>query len=324
MTTRFGVPVPYEATAVRIGVDELPADVRAEIAAQIGGPIASVRMAGGGFSGGFAAIVTAETGRRMFVKASGPDLPFVLNAYTAEAHISALLPDEIPAPRLQFSSQVDEWVVLGFEAIDGKAPRIPISPDEWTLMLRAWETAADALTPIPASLRDYPLPNWATEDLSGFQRFTATASGDISPTIPERFATHVDELAALDSHINAAVTADAVMHGDLRPDNMVLRENDAVICDWNWPCVGAPWFDTVALLVPAHAEGHDADGMFWKHSTSAGVDGEQLDTVLAAIAGYYLAGSQEPPPYRVSPHIRAHQRWSALATLDWLANRRGW
>ena len=53
-----------------------------------------------------------------------------------------------------------------------------------------------------------------------------------------------------------------MLHGDLRIDNVLIdASGQAWLCDWTWPCLGAPWFDTVTLLVSAYASGLDADAL---------------------------------------------------------------
>lgn len=321
--SRFGPAVPYGATAVRASWETLPAFVRDRVVRELGGGPADVRMAGGGFSGGFAARLRAESGAELFVKAAGADRPWALAAYRQEARVNPALPEGVPAPRLEFAADFEDWTVLGFEAVDGRAPTLPMSPRDLDLMLDAWADAAAALTPAPRSLLDLGVRAHPIDDK--LRQFTGVASGAREPFfVPESLRGRVGDLAALESGIDEAMRADAVMHFDLRPDNMILGEDRAWICDWNWVQVHAPWFDTACFLVAAHGDGHDADALFWGHPTAAGVAPEQLDTALASITGYYLGESAGDLIPDVSPYIREHQRWSGLAAADWLAARRNW
>jgi hypothetical protein len=107
-------------------------------------------------------------------------------------------------------------------------------------------------------------------------------------------------------------------------DNVIIdRSGQGWICDWNWLCVGPPWFDTVMLLITAYASGLDADALFAAHPTAADAPPEALDATLATLAGYALSRSTDPPP-DASSHVRAHQRWTGHVAFDWLATRRGW
>lgn len=321
--SEFGPPVPYDATAVRPAYDALPAAVHEQIAKQLGGEPVSVTTAGGGFTGGFAARVRAASGAELFVKATGEHLPHIHRAYLQEARINPALPDSVPAPRLHFADSVDDWIVLGFEAVDGRAVDLPIAPHDLDLMLDAWAKAAAALRPPPQAILDQGVEPRPIDE--ALRRFTAVTAGEIDPfPLPSALEGRIDELAALDSQLEEAIKADEVMHFDLRPDNMIVGAGRAWICDWNWLDIRAAWFDTANFLALAYGDGHDAERLFWAHPTASDATDEQLDVVLAALTGYYLAQSQFDLIDGVSPYIRQHQRWCGLAAADWLAERRGW
>ncbi|THV31308.1 phosphotransferase [Glycomyces paridis] len=321
--SRFGPTVPYDATAVRVAWETLPPFVRESVAAALGGEPAEVRMAGGGFSSGFAARVRSSSGAELFVKAAGPGNSRALDAYRREALVNPALPAGVPAPRLEFAADFEDWTVLGFEAVDGRAPTLPMNPRDLDLMLDAWARAAAALTPAPQALLDLGVTADPVDHK--LRQFASLDAGSIEPfPLPPALEGRTAELATIERGIDAALTADAVMHFDLRPDNMIVGADQAWICDWNWVEVHSTWFDTACFLVAAHGDGHDADALFHKHPTAAGVTADELDAVLASITGYYLSQSYDPPIPEVSPYLRRHQRWSGLAAADWLARRRGW
>lgn len=325
MNTFQDQPVPYHATAQRIGWDDLPTMVRDDITAHLGGPPGTIHLAGGGFTGGFAAVVTAADGTALFVKAAGPQMPFVVRSHQREAHVNPALPTGVPVPRLRFASQIGDWVVLGMTAVPGRAPRLPMSPTEVDIMLRAWADSVAALREPGAALLDLGLPELIDDLGDTVRRFTAMAAGEAElRLLPAGYRDHVGELAELESDLRAAISGPGVTHGDLRPDNMILAGDTAWICDWNWPAHGAAFFDTICFLVVAFIDGHDGDALLRRHPTSAGVADEQIDSALAAIAGYYLHQAQQPPFTHVSPHLRTHQRHNGLAALGWLARRRDW
>ncbi|MEV0650886.1 phosphotransferase [Phytomonospora sp. NPDC050363] len=318
-----GIAVPYDKTAERPGAESLPAEVRAAVERELGGPIVSAPPAGGGFTGGFAAVVTAADGRSLFVKAAGPDKPHVASSYRREAEINVALPAGLPAPKMLFAESAGDWIVLGFEPVTGRAPTLPMAPADLDVMLAAWADAAERLAPVPQALRAAGIRTLAEDAGDQFHNFTRAAAGE-APLHRAVSPRHLGELAELELGVYPAVAADAVTHGDLRPDNMILTASGAMICDWNWPSIAAPWFDTVFLLITAHGDGHDADRLFFAHPTAVGVTGEQLDSVLAAAAGYYLDRAQQNPIPGVSSYLRRHQAWCGEAALAWLAARRGW
>lgn len=314
-------PVPFDRTATRPDYTDLPEHVRARIEHHLGGTPAKAEVAGGGFTSGFAARITAVTGTAAFVKAAGPDTPVYLDHYGAEAAILAALPADIPAPRLQFVDHDTDWVILGIEAVPARPVTVPLAPDDLGRMLDAWATAAALLDPAPTALTALGI---TASDSTFFQRWTAVAEGTAFPfPAPSRLAGRIDALAALETDLAVAVDSSAVTHNDLRPDNFVIGPDQAWLCDWNHATLRAPWFDTVAFLTSI-GSGHDLNALFRAHPTAAHVADEELDAVLAALAGFFAAESTRPAPTGASPYIRAYQVACAIAAGEWLADRRGW
>jgi Phosphotransferase enzyme family len=313
-------PVDYRATAVRPGWGELPPVLREAIGQRFGGRVVAADIAGGGFTRGFAAVLTTDSGARGFVKAA--DLATqrqLAEWYYHEVLVTETLPPGVPAPRPRWTAAAAGWYAVCFEAIDGAMPRLPWRPDELDATLRAWSTTAAALRHPPESLVALGLPRLADllrSDLSWWQQ------------APPRDLPYVGELAALEAALPEYADSSGLTHCDLRPDNVLIdRSGAAWICDWNWVCHGAAWFDTASLLVSAYAAGLDADGLFAGHLTADGAPPDALDASLAALSGFLLAqASASVPgtgPSTASPAIRAHQLWSGEAALEWLTARRG-
>jgi hypothetical protein len=314
--------VPYGATAVRPGWPDLPDGLRRAVAARLGGQVVTVRSAGGGFTRAFAALVTTSSGVTGFVKAASLKDP-TSDWYAREAYITANLPAEVAAPRPLWTLVESEYFALCLEPVDGHVPALPWSPPELDATLAAWSTAAEALATPSGELLEARVPrlpdilrtemSWWSEISAGREPMPRTAHGTVAPT-------RLAHLARLEQDLPALVAGDALMHGDLRIDNVLVdRDGKALLCDWTWPCLGAPWFDTVTLLVTAFAAGLDAD------SYLAGWDApaEGVDGALAALAGYWLVRA-DGGPSSASPHSRQHQRFSGEQALAWLADRRGW
>ncbi|MEV1288878.1 phosphotransferase [Micromonospora sp. NPDC049679] len=319
-------PVPYGATAVRPDWADLPAALRDAITARIGVPVTAAVTAGGGFTRGFAAVLTAADGDRVFVKAaSRSDQPHVADWYAREAAITAILPAVVPAPRLRWTLDAAGHTVVCFDAIDGRMPRLPWAPDDLDATLTAWATAAAALREPPAELLRVGLPTLADllrADLSWWGEIVA--GREALPAVPSHAAARLAELAALEAALPAYATGGGVIHCDLRLDNVLIDGGGAAwICDWNWPCLGPAWFDTAGLLVTAYASGLDADALFAAHPTARDAPADALDATLAALCGHWLTRSAAGAT-DASPHLRAHARWSGGIALTWLSARRGW
>ncbi len=334
-------PVDYRTTAARPDWAELPAALRAEIEERLGGPVVTATTAGGGFTRGFAAVLSTASdtrasdtrgsgnrgsgnrgsGNRSFVKAA--DLAsqhHLAEWYYHEVLVTHALPPGVPVPRPLWTATAGGWYAVCFEAVDAEMPRLPWQAGELSATLRAWAAAASALREPPAPLAVLGLPRLADvlrADLSWWQQ------------APPRELEQVDELAVLEAALPGYADCPGLTHCDLRPDNVLIdRSGAAWICDWNWACHGAPWFDTASLLISAYASGLDADRLFAEHPTAAGAPPDALDASLAALAGYLLGHASSDPtgpnPGDASPAIRAHQLWSGEAALAWLSDRRGW
>ncbi|MBH5335267.1 aminoglycoside phosphotransferase family protein [Streptomyces pactum] len=303
---------------------ELPTAVRETVAGHLGGPVVARPSAGGGFTSGYAAVLRGARAA-CFVKAVDVTAnPVVADCYRREALINRALPAAVPAPRVRWCEEPDGWLVLGFDAIgDGRMPATPWRPDELAAVLEAYAVTAEALSVPSGRLRDVGLRPVTDGDFADWRR--RAAGGPDTVRLPGWVpAGKLDALAGLETDWRRAVAGDSVLHHDLRQDNVLLDPHGrAWICDWNWPCLGASWFDLVLLLATAYADGHDATALFRAHPTARGVDDEQLDAALAALSGFFLASGAHPPA-DWSPYIRQHQTWCGEVTLRWLAERRGW
>ena len=317
-------PVPYDATAVRPDLADLPADLRTAISARLGAPVVHAVTAGGGFTRGFAAVLRTAAGDRAFVKAAPLGEP-PADWYDREAAVTAALPPEVPAARPRWTLTAAGYFVLCLEPVDGRVPGLPWSPADLDAALHAWAVSAHALREPSAELlaTGLPrLPDLLRGDLACWSGIVA-GSGPLPPA-PAYVPEHLTELVALERALPTYAGGTGVIHGDLRLDNVLIGPaGDGWICDWTWPCLGAPWFDTVTLLVTAYASGLDVDRLLAAHPTGRDAAPEAIDGALAALGGYWLTRAAAGPS-TASPHSRGHQRFSGEQALAWLADRRGW
>ncbi len=123
--------------------------------------------------------------------------------------------------------------------------------------------------------------------------------------------------ASLPALANAAASAEldgeALLHFDVRSDNICFREGRALLVDWNWASVGNPLLDLVAWLPSLHAEGGPAP----EESIPAG------GAELASLCAGYLCLHAGRPQIPTAPRVRATQLAQARAALPWAARALG-
>lgn len=323
MTPRIPSPLPHGATAVRPQWADLPQDVRALVEKHLGAPVVTSVSQGSGFTAGFASRLLSADGGRAFVKAvSRADSPVIHACYADEARIVTNLPEAVPAPRLRFCEPVGDWLVLAFDDVAGRPPARPWQMHELARVLDALSDLAAALTPPPAGVRLPTLQDIERDELCVW-RGLAGGGEDVADPFAA-WASWIPDLAALESGWRAAAGGQTIVHFDMRDDNVILADDGRVfVVDWNWPSVGAPWLDLVALLIGAYGDGLDVERVLAEHPLSREVPADAVDSWLAALAGVWVERSARPGPPS-SPWLRTHQRWYAETTLMWLAQRRGW
>lgn len=304
--------VPHGRTAQRLEWPLLPPVLRTTIERRLGSPVTDAESAGAGFTPGFASVLTCADGSRHFVKAASKVAQRVFaDAYREEAHKLRAMPADLPVPRLVWTHEDDGWVVLALEHVAGTNPVRPWQPAQLEACLDTLEVLADRLTPPPL-----PLDTFADDlaaCLDGWDHVRRN-----SPGLP-----HLEDAAELAAGFREATAGDTLVHTDARDDNFLVAQGRAVLCDWNWPVVGAAWIDSVGLLVAAHGEGLDAEAVLARRALTRDVAADDIDTVLALLAGFFLERRDQPAPTS-SPYLRRHQSWYAEATWSWLCRRRGW
>ncbi len=316
---RLPTTIPHGRTARRLEWPHLPPRVRALVEERCGSPVVSAQSQGAGFTPGFASVLTCEDGSRHFVKAASQKAQRMFaEAYREEARKLGALPDEAPAPRLLWTHDADDWMVLGIEYVESRQPRRPWRSDELERCLAMAERMAATLTPPPAGL---VAADFATE----FDGWPAYWDGlRAAPPDLAGFAAHADEAAALAARFRGVTAGSTLVHTDIRDDNLMLATDGRVLlCDWNWPVVGAAWLDTVFLMIGPRGDGLDVDAVLAAAPLTRDLPGDAVDIVIALVTGYFLYSAAQPVP-PTSPHMRDAQRWQGEVCWAWLAERRGW
>ena len=106
---------------------------------------------------------------------------------------------------------------------------------------------------------------------------------------------------------------DALLHFDVRSDNVCIRDGQALLVDWNGACVGNPVLDLAFWAPSLHAEGGPAPEQLVPDAPAA---------AAAAVAGYFASRAGLPPP-ATAPRVREVQLRQLATALPWAARLLG-
>ncbi|WP_214107280.1 aminoglycoside phosphotransferase family protein [Acrocarpospora catenulata] len=275
-------------------------------------------MQSGGFTPGIAVRLAAVHGR-VFVKAVPADHDLAPK-YRAEAAVAARLPHATPAPRLRWTGDLDGWVVLVFDDVPGRHPDLsPDSPDV-PIAVAGVAGLAATLTPSPADAPPAPMARGGL--LHGWGELLRDSARDkpdtgLGPWERDRLPL----LAELEKAWVPRAEGWSLVHGDIRPDNLLIRDGDGalMVIDWAQPSIGAPWQDVLDLIPHMIMAGHEpraAEKALIGVPAWEELPAEVVTSYAAAYAGYWTRMSRQPPPPGV-PHLRAYQTHAARAALMW-------
>jgi aminoglycoside phosphotransferase (APT) family kinase protein len=293
----------------------LPPLIKCEIEARIGERVVRSNTQSGGFSPGMAARLVTAGGREIFVKAvseqANPDTP---QMHRREAEVVAALPPEAPVPRLLWSFDEAGWVVLGFEAVDGRTPTQPWRADEVRMVVAALHRLHQALTPSP--IASDTASNLLASHIKGWGELRQ--AGGLDPWTHR----NIDRLVELEARAPAAAAGETLLHLDVRADNLLIAADQVYFVDWPWALIGAPLVDWVGFAPSlAMQGGPQPDDLLAMAGLTVAPDA--IDAVIAALAGYFLAYARRPPPPGI-PTVRAFQAAQGEIALRWLRKRTGW
>ena len=191
----------------------LPEAVTKAIADRIGG--SHVIPAGSGDHAEIAATVTGTDGK-VFVKAARADGG--VRSLRYELSVGEALNEPHP-PAIHWHFEEDDWLVVGFEHLDGRhADLSPGSPD--LNLLAAFLNGPEAPAPPGLSLFSPP-----------------ARLGFTHPTMD----------------------GDALVHTDLNPANLIITAGGLRIVDWAFAAKAAPWVELALLVQWLIGSGHTPD-----------------------------------------------------------------
>lgn len=261
-----------------------------------------VRSAGYGTNSAHWLVVLAD-GRRAFVKVALDD-----NAaewLRQEHHVYST----VEAP---FIPELVGWH-------DGEQTLLAITdlseaywPPPWTpVQIDAVLAALDELhaTPPPD---DLPPIAAEREWLNGWELVAADAEPLFSTGLCSPSWLEAALPTLLETGRTCALEGEAFLHLDVRSDNLCVREERAVLVDWNLAHVGNPLLDIVGWLPSLKLEGGPDP---WEVVADS-------QGFAALLAGFFAAGAGLPPP-PTAPTVREFQRRQAQVALPWAARELG-
>lgn len=276
------------------------AHLRARVAALVGRDITSWTRATGGYTQASRFVATFDDGTSAFAKAS------------TDADSERWLRAELLAyrsiegdfmPRLLAGGTDEGGTLLLLEDLSSAVWPPPWSPD---LVERVIRTLADvSKTPAPEGF-----PSLADQraDVSGWY----LVEQDPAPFLSLGLCSQTWLRAALPDLVRAEAAAElageALLHLDVRSDNICFQGDRTLLIDWNWACTGNPAIDVVAWLPSLHLEGGPAPDELYDDDPAP----------VAMIAGYFAARAGLPMPPHLA-RVREIQLKSLRVALPWAA-----
>ncbi len=297
------------AASPRIEWIDVPPEVRRAVDELLGSPITTAVTQLGGFSPGAAVRIVCRNGRRAFVKAVGsalnPDTP---DLNRAEIVALSLLPDQVPAARLLSSYDDGDWVAVVLEDVDGRRPAVPWTHGDAALTLASLTVLSR--TPAPEGLPPFADVVLA---LSAWDDIAANPEG-VDARLVERLPAMLEDQALAQE----VTRGDALVHWDARADNVLIKDETAVLLDWAWASRGAPWLDTLLLATDFRIQGGpDPLQVLRTSPVTREVPPTHLHAVVACMVGIWADRARRPDPSGL-PTIRVWQAHCRDAALRWL------
>jgi aminoglycoside phosphotransferase (APT) family kinase protein len=307
------------ARGVRVHWEDIPAAVRTAIERRLGASVVEAVTQPSGFSPGLAARMRLEDGRRVFLKAvsveANPDTPDI---HRREARILEALPPNVPVARLLWIFDEMGWVALCLEHVDGRHPHEPWTDHDLEVVIACVEKMSRDLTPSPIQVDD-TVPSLFQRAVNGWGVALEQGETRLDPWALR----NLGRLAELESRAPGAVEGDALVHCDIRADNLLIAGDRVYVLDWPWARIGAAWVDLVLMAPSVTMQGGPQPEQFLSRLDLRRVTVEAVDAVVASVAGYFVVRALEPAPQGI-PTVRAFQAAQGRVALAWLRARTGW
>ncbi len=239
------------------------------------GQVADVRPARG-FSSDLVAVVECENGT-FFVKAVRNEGRRRVSI-RCETAINAFV--QPISPPVLWQAENEEWIVLGFEALEGRRADFGSESDDLPVVV-------DLMNRIGAL------------DL---------------PQVAHRWHERRWDRFVADEAETELFRGDALLHVDINPGNFLIGERAAWVVDWASCSRGAPFIDPAILALQLVASGHTPESAeSWAAQCEAWADADPkaVDTFVAATALMYrTAAAQGPEESWLTAMAEAAEAWA--------------
>jgi hypothetical protein len=287
---------------------QLPASVRSAIEDRTGAVLRAVVPEAGRNSDLSAVLHTAEG--LLFCKGIAESDGSRGRMHRHEADINQWVPTTI-APRLRWRTEVDGWLLLGFDHVPGRYA--DLSPRSVDLPV-----VAELVTTLTTELAHCPAPaprlaeQWAR--FAAWRRIAKDIPDNLDPWARE----HLDELIEWEARAIELVNGDDLVHTDLHPLNILVGDHRAKVIDWAWSRKASAAVD-VAFLIPRLVDaGHEpGDAGKWAETVPTWRDTSRETRTAFAVAiwGIWELLKRDSPLTHRAPLATA-AKLSALHALE--------
>ena len=308
----------------------VPQAIRQHVALALGAPVTRATRIWGGYAPTPTYRLVLGDGRRAFFKGTCQDSnAFMKNALVSEVRVYQELTPSLGQwmPQLYATFQVEDWHVLVLEDLGPQSipPWTPKKTQAIAHALAAFHHASLGTQPpawLPPPDEELAQENWrrtAQESLE-FQHIAALAGEEapqalawlqqISPTI-ER----VMQQPALKEGPYA------ILHGDLRSDNLRFRHGQLRLFDWPAIGWGRPEWDMVAFVQTVTVEGgpFPEQVMNW-YGERFPINADAVECALAWWLTLFADRAWRPEVPGL-PRLRRFQRQQLAVLISWAARR---
>ena len=267
------------------------------VAAHFDRAVADVRPVAGGYSAAERFVIHWRQGGSVFVKGA------------VDADTAAWLRAEhaiYARYRASFIPELLAW------RDDGVAPWLAIEdlseaswPPPWSqARIEAVLAALVEVAARPAS--DLPSVETNREEFAGWPKVAAEPAAFLGLGVATQTWLSQALPVLLNAESRAVLDGPALLHNDVRSDNLCFAGERVVLIDWNWACRGNPKLDIAAWLPSLALEGGPAPEEILPREPE----------LASFVAGFYAAHAGLPP-LPGSPTLRALQLAMLRESLAW-------